>query len=283
MHDMWPCTGICHHAWGCEGFMKVCGNCSFLTSRKEHDLSYRTLKKKLFLSTSKIQIVTVSSWLKDLATKSVITGNLNISVIPNVIDTSIFYPLDKKVIRSKYSFPCEKKIILMGAAKINDQIKGFEYLQQALLLLRKKRDDLFLVLFGDVKNNLSFFSGIPIEYRFMGVLSNPSMIAQLYASADVTVVPSLYETFGQTLIEAMACGCPVVSFDNSGQTDIIDHKVNGYLAKYKDVEDLASGIKWILENKDTVNLSKACLTKVQKNYTESIVAKKYIDLYKQLL
>jgi glycosyltransferase involved in cell wall biosynthesis len=81
----------------------------------------------------------------------------------------------------------------------------------------------------------------------------------------------------------MACGCPVVSFNNSGQTDIINHKENGYLASYGDVEDLAGGIEWVLENKDTANLSKACLKKVQKNYTESIVAGKYIDLYKKLL
>lgn len=64
-------------------------------------------------------------------------------------------------------------------------------------------------------------SEIPISYVWMGSLSDPSMIAKLYAAADVTVVASLYETFGQTIIEGMACGCPAVSFDNSGQTDII--------------------------------------------------------------
>ena len=74
------------------------------------------------------------------------------------------------------------------------------------------------------------------------------MIAKLYAAADVTVVASLYETFGQTIIEGMACGCPAVSFDNSGQTDIINHLENGYLAKYKDTDDLATGIKWVIDN-----------------------------------
>jgi glycosyltransferase involved in cell wall biosynthesis len=283
MHDMWPCTGICHYAWGCMAYMEACGNCSFLQSKKKNDLSFRILKKKQFLSQSNIRIVTVSSWLKDLAEKSVITGKLNISVIPNVIDTSVFSPLDKQTMRSKYSFPQERKIIIMGAAKINDPIKGFKYLQQALRLLNKTRKDIFLVLFGEVKNESAFLSEIPVEYTYLGVLSEPSRIAQLYASADVTVVPSYYETFGQTLIESMACGCPTVSFNNSGQTDIVEHKVNGYLATFQDVNDLAAGIEWVLENTEKLNLSEACVKKVKENYSESVVADKYIALYTNLL
>jgi glycosyltransferase involved in cell wall biosynthesis len=283
MHDMWPCTGICHHAWGCNGFMERCGICPFLMSTGKNDLSYRVLQKKRFLSESTVQVVTVGSWLKDLASKSIITGKLNISVIPNAIDTSVFSPLNKQEMRNKYSFPQTKKIILMGAAKINDPIKGFEYLRESLLLLKKRRDDLFLILFGEVKNDSSFLSGIPVDYAFMGQISDSSLIARLYASADVTVVPSYYETFGQTLVESMACGCPAVSFDNSGQTDIIEHKINGYLAKYKDAEDLAAGIEWVLENTEKLRLADTCIEKVRENYSESVVAGKYINLYRNLL
>jgi glycosyltransferase involved in cell wall biosynthesis len=283
MHDMWLCTGVCHHAWGCEKFKTTCGHCPFLFSKKRKDLSYRIFKKKQFLSQSNIHIVTVSSWLKTMATQSVITKGLSVSVIPNTIDVSVFSPLNKQEARNRYSLPQGKKIILMGAAKIDDPIKGFEYLKQALLLLKEKRNDLFLILFGEIKGGNSFLSDMPIEYRSLGLLSEASSIAQLYACSDVTVVPSFYETFGQTLIESMACGCPAVSFDNSGQTDIIDHKINGYLAKYKDAEDLATGIEWVLDNTEKSHLSEACIKKVQENYTESIVAGQYIDLYKVLV
>jgi glycosyltransferase involved in cell wall biosynthesis len=283
VHDMWSFTGICHHAWGCTSFMKACGNCSFLVSGKRNDLSSRILKKKQFLSPLNIRIVTVSSWLKGLAEKSVITAKLNISVIPNVIDTSVFSPLDKQTMRNKYSFPQEKKIIIMGAAKINDPIKGFNILRQTLFLLKKKREDLLLVLFGEIKENASFLSDIPIEYVYMGSLSNMSVIAELYATADVAVVTSYYETFGQTLIESMACGCPVVCFNNSGQTDIVNHQINGYLTKYKDAEDLAAGIEWVLENTEKSGLSEACIKKVKENYSESVVANQYISLYEDLL
>ncbi|GHU16258.1 hypothetical protein FACS189441_8330 [Betaproteobacteria bacterium] len=185
--------------------------------------------------------------------------------------------------RAKHSLPENKKLIVIGATKLNDPVKGFKYLRQALSILAKKRDDLFLIMFGDIKNAPSFLSDMPIEYRSMGLMSDPSLIAQLYAAADMTVVSSMYETFGQTLIESMACGCPGVSFNNSGQTDIIEHKVNGYLAAYKDAEDLAAGIVWVLDNTERLHLPEACIEKVQTNYTESIVANKYIALYTELL
>lgn len=283
MHDMWPCTGICHYSWGCEGFMKECGNCKFLNSNCKTDLSYRTFKKKRFISESKMQIVAVSNWLKDLAEKSALTKNLKIHVIPNVIDTSVFFPSSKTHARQELLLPLNKTIILMGAARLDDPIKGFEYLKEALTIVKEDRTDLLLVVFGSIKDSTTFLSNLLVPYVLMGSLSDASKIAKLYAAADVTVVPSYYETFGQTLIEAMACGCPAVSFDNSGQTDVIDHKANGYLAKYKDSEDLASGIQWVLENKETLNLSEACVKKVQENYTEQIVAEKYIALYKSLL
>lgn len=282
MHDMWAFTGICHHAWGCEAFTKVCGNCSFLASKKKNDLSVRTLKEKQFLAQSNIQLAAVSSWLKNLAEKSVITGKLNISVIPNVIDMSAFFPSDKQAMRNKYSFPPEKKIIIMGAAKINDTIKGFDILRQALSLIEDK-ENLLLLLFGEIKKNVSFLSDMPVEYVYMGLLSDTSVIAELYTAGDVTVVPSHYETFGQTLIESMACGCPVVSFNNSGQADIINHQINGYLAEYKNAEDLAAGITWVLENTERLGLSEACVKKVKENYSENIIAEKYISLYSNLM
>ena len=93
------------------------------------------------------------------------------------------------------------------------------------------RTDILLILFGSIKNSESFFQELSVPYISLGLLTDNNQISDLYSAANVTVVPSLYETFGQTLIEAMACGCPTVSFNNSGQTDIIDHQVNGFLAK----------------------------------------------------
>lgn len=284
LHDMWPCTAICHHAWTCERFRDMCGKCPFLHSQKEKDLSYRVWKKKRFMRSSAIQIVAVSSWLAEKAKESSLTRGLPVTVIPNAIDTSVFYKKDKIQIRKSLNLPLDKKIVLMGAARLDDPIKGFDYLKQALEILTQKdayRNDLFLVLFGNIRDEKSFLDNLSVPYLLMGQMKEAERIADLYSAADVTVVPSFYETFGQTLIEAMACGCPAVSFNNSGQTDIIDHKQNGYLAAYLNAEDFAAGISWVLEHADRI--SSLCMEKVQKQYTESVVAAKYLSLYNRLL
>ena len=286
MHDMWPCTGICHHAYECTAFTDKCGHCPFLNSEKEKDLSYRVFRRKSFLSISDIHIVTVSSWLAAKARQSALTCNLSVTVVPNVIDTSVFYKKDKATSRTALGFPSDRKIVLMGAARLDDPIKGFGYLKDALGGLMKDSSgnvNLLLVLFGRIKDETNFFKGLSVPHVYMGEMSDADRIADLYSSADVTVVPSLYETFGQTIIEAMACGCPAVSFDNSGQTDIIAHKKNGYLARYKDADDFAEGIRWVLTHPNPKNLSDACIEKVRTEYSEALVAEKYTALYKELL
>ncbi|OAV73458.1 GDP-mannose-dependent alpha-(1-6)-phosphatidylinositol dimannoside mannosyltransferase [Bacteroidales bacterium Barb6] len=285
MHDMWPCTGICHYAGNCSNFTNKCGYCPFLKSTRNNDLSNKAWKKKNFIISSSIQIVTVSSWLANIAKQSSLTRKLAIETIPNVIDASILFKKDKGVMRESLSLPSDKNIILMGAARLDDPIKGLNYLVNALSLLidgEYKKENLLLVLFGEIKNK-EVLKDLSIPYISLGLIKDINLIANLYSAADVTVVPSLYETFGQTIIEAMACGCPTVSFDNSGQTDIIDHKVNGYLAAYRNTKDFADGIHWALHNKNNPKIANACLKKVQDNYTESIVAGKYISLYKKLL
>ncbi|MDR3137289.1 MAG: glycosyltransferase [Tannerellaceae bacterium] len=281
MHDMWPFTGICHHAWKCERYKDSCGYCPFLESGKKKDLSYRTMQKKLQIKQENIRFVAVSKWLKAIAMQSQMGGGKiqEIAVIPNTLDTEMFRPMPKKMVRQKLSLSLKKKIILMGAAKLNDPIKGFKYLKEALYILKKKEEELLLILLGEIKKDDGFLSSVPIECKYVGKLSRSCEMAEWYAAADVTVVSSLYETFGQTLIEAMACGCPTVSFDNSGQTDIIDHKQTGYLAHYEDAEDLAEGILWVLNHNHDGRLSVACRHKVETSYADSVVAQEYLKLY----
>ncbi len=285
MHDMWPCTGICHHAHECTSYIEQCGNCYYLNSNSKEDLSHTIWKKKQNVSYKNIQFVAVSNWLQDILKMSSLTNASNSQTIPNLIDINLFNPIDKKIARKELGWKSDTKIILMGAAKLNDPIKGFNYLRESISFLTTytEEESYLIVLFGEIKDNPNFLSDLPVPYVHLGVLSDVKYIAQLYQAADITVVPSLYETFGQTIIEAMACGCPVVSFNNSGQTDIIDHKKNGYLAEYKSSEDLAKGIHWTLFEADYNLLSKKAREKVADFYSEKIVANKYEEMYKEFI
>jgi Glycosyltransferase len=282
MHDLWLCTSIYHNALDCPFFEEADSEWYLSTTKKHQKLSTLTWSRKSFIKDSSINIVTVSSWLKRQVQRSPLTNGLSCEVIPNLIDLSTFKQGDKIYARNVLSLPLDKKIITIGAARLDDPVKGPDYLSKALEHIEDK-ENVILVLFGQIKNDLSFLKEIQIPTRYLGPINDIEKIVLIYQATDVVIVSSLYETFGQTIIEAMACGCPAVSFNNSGQTDIINHKVNGYLAEYKDAQDLANGIEWALNHPNKETLSDACIKKVKENYTEDIVAKQYIDLYTSLL
>jgi len=276
MHDMWPFTGICHHAYDCMNYDKECGHCHLLKTPNDGDLSNTVFKAKKKIYSS-IHFVSVSSWLQEKAEKSPLVTH--VATIPNVLDTATFVLQDKQEARHYYRLPQDKKIILMGAGKLNDPIKGFNYLREALSYIKNKQD-VCLCLFGNIKRDPEFLKNIPVQVIWLRQLSNISELAKLYAAADVTVVPSLYETFGQTLSESLACGTPIVSFNNSGQTDIVLHKENGYLARWKDAQDLANGIEFVLSQDFEKNKLHAFTV---AHFSERVVANQYIELYKSLL
>ena len=287
MHDMWPCTAICHYAYTCEHFKHECGSCRFLANPGKHDLSYKVFqaKRKLF-SGRKINIVAVSRWLAQQVKESTLLGDMPLKVLPNTLQLSDFPMLNKADARKQLGLT-HKYVLLFGAARIDDPIKGIDLLLEAIVILQEKygvrADDLHLMLFGGVKHPERLFPRISISYTHCGLIKDKLQLAQLYAAADVTVSASYYETFGQTLIEAQACGCIPVSFNNSGQTDIIRHKENGYLAEYLSTDDLAKGIRWGLEEAPTVVSREELRKDVATRFGTDTVAKQHIEFYQQIL
>lgn len=287
MHDMWECTAICHHAYTCDSFKTTCRNCQFLRFPNSNNLAYRVFVKKLkIFQHAPLNIVTVSNWLAQQAKESTLLRNKPIQVIPNTLSLSQFRLLDPYESRRALNLATNKYIILFGAARVDDPIKGFTILIDAIHhLINKKtflKEELHLVTFGRFKNPEQIIPLIPITHTEMGLVSNSLTLSQLYSAADITVSASLYETFGQTLIEAQACGCIPISFGNSGQSDIIKHKENGYLAEYLSIESLAKGIEWGLTDGKIIH-RETLRAEVTNKYSDQTVARQYINLYKSLL
>lgn len=279
MHDMWPCTGICHHARDCEKFQTKCESCFFLES-KNKDLSTSVFNKKLSLyKNANITFVGCSQWLANRAKKSYLLRGNTVLSIPNPIDTEVYHPIEQDMARELLGLPSEKKLLLFGALNVTDKRKGIDYLIEALNII--KMQDMELVVFGQVKDDIRGLFPVPIHS--MGYLSDESKIATLYNAVDMFITSSLEENLPNTIMESMACGTPCVGFATGGIPEMIDHRVNGYIANYKDANDLANGIQWVLEHKDRQSLSDACVKKVRESYTEEVVAKQYMALYKGLL
>jgi glycosyltransferase involved in cell wall biosynthesis len=282
LHDNWAFTGGCHIMWSCEKYKQSCGACPVLGSQKEFDLSRRVFnRKKKAFSKKDIVIVGLSKWLYECSKNSILLQHKKHVNIPNPIDTNVFKPLDKNHSRSLWNLPQNKKLILFGAMSATSDInKGFKELKDALHRLDKK-DNIELVVFGSSKPQNAPDFGFKTHY--LGHLYDDVSLVTLYSAVDVMVVPSLQENLSNAVMESLACATPVVAFDVGGNGDMIVHKENGYLAKPFEATDLKNGIEWVLNAPNYQKLSQNAREKVVREFDSKIVAKKYIDLYREIL
>lgn len=286
LHDSWAFTGGCHIPFDCKRYQDACGMCPALGSKREKDLSHWIWRrKKKAWKDLNLTIVTPSRWLADCARSSSLLSNYRIEVIPNGMDIGRFKPMHKQYIREILSLPKDKKIILFGSVNcLNDRIKGFHLLLPALRKMSAEgwADKAELVIFGASEPQDAPDCGL--ETRYFGTLRDDISLRVLYNAADVMVVPSLQEAFGQTASEAMACGTPVVAFGTTGLLDIVDHQQNGYLARPFEIEDLSQGIAWVLkDDKRWQILSQQARQKVEKEFDIRLVAQRYLDLYNEII
>ena len=97
------------------------------------------------------------------------------------------------------------------------------------------------------------------------------------------MAPSIQEAFGKTFAEAMLCEIPVVCFNNTSISEIVDHKINGYVVKNINSDELKDGINWISEQIKKNNYKKGGARAKAIDFDSKIIAKKYIELYKNTL
>ena len=281
MHDMNSFTGGCHYSSGCTNFITACGMCPQLNSDSPDDLSFRVLSRKIkYLLKKDLFIASNSNWLKGIALKSRIFREAKVETINLGIDTDIYKPWEKDSIRKAFNLPADKKIIVSGAMNNTNKRKGFSELSGALAILKGMSPDVFLLTFG---------SGDPIinsdlQYINLGHIESDFILSLVYNAADVFVISSLEEAFGQTALEAMACGVPVAGFDSGGISDIVENGITGYLAETGDINGLAGTINRILKlpEKEYSEMAKNCREKVLSGFTLSKQAEKYIKVYSQL-
>lgn len=289
MHDMWCMTGICHHAGECEGFCRECGNCRLLGRLgSANDLSHKIWMKKnsFYHRYPSLRFVAVSNWLRHRAEESTLLGGRRVEVIPNA------FPFDEETAATLAAAKRRgdgKKRIVMGAARLDDPIKGLDTLREATVVLRKRNpqlaDRLELHTFGDVRNPETL-EGFGIPVVLLGRISGRDKLSEVYKSADIVVSSSHYETLPGTLVEGQAWGCVPVAFDHGGQSDIIDHKSTGWLSPYdrdasRRAESLAEGLAWAAEQgSDIISRMRE---EAKSRFSSQAVAARYIALFRELL
>ncbi|MBK9593253.1 MAG: glycosyltransferase [Crocinitomicaceae bacterium] len=191
-----------------------------------------------------------------------------LSVISNTLDTNYFSPKQK-------NFSAEK-LILFSALDVTNSYKGLHDFIAALNLISSKFS-MRIIFLGGHKGKVN----CPVPSNHVDRTADTQVILDLYRKVDLFVTTSHEESFGQTVSEAIASGTPVVAFDNSGPSEIILHKKNGYIASYMDISDLANGIEYSLFS---LKLEEQYFHEyIENNFGYMKIAKAYSDLYNDLL
>jgi glycosyltransferase involved in cell wall biosynthesis len=216
LHDMWHVTGGCFLYRGCDRYANAalpCDPCPILRWPANRLLAKPAYTRKLRAYRNCGAIMVASShWLAEIAARSPIAEACGgVRVIPPGIDTTVFKPQRKNLCRKQLGLPADAFVIVTGGTSLTDANKNVPWLLEQLSHLPDLKD-VIVVAFGE--------GAVPVpdrlDVRFTGGVRERHALAQLLAAADVFVSASLMETYGLTLVEAMACGIPVVAFRVGG-------------------------------------------------------------------
>ena len=213
IHDMWHVTGGCFLYRGCDLYSHTCTPCPILRwpANRFFAADEQTRKLRAYHKCG-ARFVANSHWLAEIAGRSPIAEACGgVRVIPPGIDTTVFKPQDKRLYRRHLGLPESAFVIVTGGSSLTDINKNVPWLFERLQQL-SNLPGVIVLAFGEGK--------LPVpdrlDVRFTGGIRDRHDLARLLSAADVFVSASQMETYGMTLVEAMACGTPVVAFRVGG-------------------------------------------------------------------
>ena len=267
---------LCHAFFGIPcGAIALLLNVPYIVSLRGSDVPfynkrYYWLDRLMFQRLSKYiwkrakNVIANSEGLKELAQKT--APGQEIDVIYNGVDLNKFYPLPDKVIN--------EKIKLISTGRLIER-KGYAYLIDALK--DNKNVELTLIGEGDLTDDLKKRSKVNnVEVKFIGRVAHDK-IPDYLRSADIFVLPSLNEGMSNSILEAMACGLPVVATDTGGSKELI--KENGYIVNKGSTLDLKKAIDRYLYDKDLIKSHSSKSRKIAEGMSWSANAKLYKKQY----
>lgn len=218
LHDCWAFTGHCAYFdyVGCDRWKTGCYSCpqkgsypaSILLDNSKNNF---LRKKRLFTGIPDMTIITVSHWLKKRVKQSFL-GDYPVEVVYNEINSEVFKPISSDF-RAKHGV--EGKKLILGVASVWEQRKGLD----DFIALSKMLDDSYqIVLVGLTQEQAS---AVPDNILCLPRTNSMIELAQIYSSADIYICPSLEETFGMTVLEAIYCGTDVIVYKDTACEEVV--------------------------------------------------------------
>jgi glycosyltransferase involved in cell wall biosynthesis len=285
LSDMWPLTGHCVYSYDCDRWRTGCGACPILSDypalRRDRTALLWRVKQRVYRR-SRLTLVAPSRWMAGLIQESPLLGGFPLHVIPNGLDLELFRPIPKPAARQALGLNPEAPFILFGAHFASEARKGGALLTDAL--------ERFAAVAGGARAELlvigreasKWTAPSVMRAHRLGPVRDDRTLAAVYSAADVFVLPTLADNSPNGVLESLACGTPVVSFGVGGVPEFIRHLETGYLARPRDRDDLAEGIRWGLEaGGRRPGLRASCRAVVEQEHSQELQARRFLDVYRE--
>jgi glycosyltransferase involved in cell wall biosynthesis len=283
LHDLSPITGGCDYPASCERFTKACGTCPLLDSRNEYDYSRRIFQMRLEAYATRVPenfaLVANSRWTLEKARRSGLTAGRRTELIHYGLDQNVYRPANRAIAREALGIGADEAVICFGAHDLSARHKGGVQLTEALAGIKFKAPIRLLTMGSGHVNTPSQF-----KHTHFGRIESDELQCLIYRAADVFVIPSLEEAFGQTALEAVACGTVVAGFAVGGIVDIVQNDLNGFLVGSGDSNALGQAITRLLgDGALRVHWRESCEAWVKERFSFDRNAAAYRELYESLL
>jgi glycosyltransferase involved in cell wall biosynthesis len=287
LHDMWSFCGAEHYSED-DRYRRGYSPQSRSDTESGVDWNRIVWRRKARHWRRPLHVIAPSRWLGECASSSSLMSAWPVHVIPNPLDPKVWAPADQSAARDALGLPLDDFLVLFGAVGGESQrIKGADLLGLAMHELESLRNgasrgrDVSLVVFGGKVPRFEHVGRLPFPVHHLGRITDDRLLRLVYASADVMVVPSRQEAFGQTASEAQSCGVPVVAFRVGGLLDIVVDGVTGFLVDPFDVKALARAISRLEGNAD---LREKMRVEARRHaaaaFDPAIVADAYLDVFR---
>ncbi len=279
LHDQWALTGGCHYTSGCEKFLTGCQACPQLALDPVGVPAVVWNQRLKLGQATKATVISPSHWLHQLASASPTLSNWRHEVIPNAVDGRVFQPRDQREAREALGLRQDAWQVMLIAEQIGEHRKGLADLTPTILNLHSVAD-----------RPVAYFSvghGQPHpqwegKVVSLGSIAEEARLATIYAAADVLLLPSHEDNLPNTMVEALACGTPVVGYRIGGLPDCIVPGRTGELATRGDAEGLTAAVKTLLQS-PLETIRRNCRELSEQTTAYPMHAQRCIDLFERLL
>ncbi|MEI7621220.1 MAG: glycosyltransferase family 4 protein [Candidatus Moraniibacteriota bacterium] len=218
-------------------------------------------------------VIANSQGLKELALRA--GAGKEIGVIGNGIDIAEFFPDRSKINPDQFQLLCVSRVTPR---------KGIRFLIQAFKILTSRYPQLRLLVAGDGNEKASLEQlarGLALEDKVVFLFVPHDKVVEYYQKANVFVLPSLNEGMSNAMLEALACGLPIVATDTGGTQELVSDGRNGLIVKMKDADDLAEKIEKLVLNPPLEKAMALESRQLAEKMSWQVVASQYCELYQQ--